>query len=163
MGQALPLIGLAALAHEARAVNEIKRHKRFTVIMGNPPYSVTSANFNPAIDALMSDYKKHVRGEQGLVALADDYLKFIRLSQQLLAITNLGVWGMITNHGFLKGVIHRGVRKELLKQFDTMHILDLHGDTNIGEGSAGQRQPERIRYSTRRCNLYRESHHWPSV
>ena len=40
---------------------------------------------------------------------------------------------MITNHGFLKGVIHRGVRKELLKQFDTMHILDLHGDTNIGE------------------------------
>ena len=28
----LPLIGLAALAHEAAAVNEIKRHKRFTVV-----------------------------------------------------------------------------------------------------------------------------------
>ena len=35
----LPLIGFDALAHEAAAVNEIKRHKRFTVVIGNPPYS----------------------------------------------------------------------------------------------------------------------------
>ena len=28
-----------ALAHEARAVNAVKRNKRFTVVMGNPPYS----------------------------------------------------------------------------------------------------------------------------
>ena len=129
----LPLIGFDALAHEAAAVNEIKRHKRFTVVLGNPPYSVTSTNFNPFIDGLMDDYKKHVRGEQGLVALADDYLKFIRLSQKLLAVPNCGVWGMITNHGFLKGVIHRGVRKELLSQFNAMFIVDLHGDSNIGE------------------------------
>lgn len=122
-----------ALAHEAAAVNEIKRHKRFTVVIGNPPYSVTSANFNPFIDSLMDDYKRHVRGEQGLVALADDYLKFIRLSQKLLAAPNCGVWGMITNHGYLKGVIHRGVRKELLDQFNSMFLLDLHGDSNIGE------------------------------
>ncbi|MFL5243134.1 MAG: type ISP restriction/modification enzyme [Gemmataceae bacterium] len=122
-----------ALAHEAAAVNEIKRHKRFTVVIGNPPYSVTSANFNPFIDGLMEDYKKHVRREQGLVALADDYLKFVRLSQIVLAAPNCGVWGMITNHGYLKGVIHRGVRKELLGQFKAMFILDLHGDSNIGE------------------------------
>lgn len=128
------LVGIVpALAHEAAAVNEIKRHKRFTVVIGNPPYSVTSANFNSFIDLLMNDYKKHVRDEQGLVALADDYLKFIRLSQQLLAAPNCGVWGMITNHGFLKGIIHRGVRKELLSQFNSMFILDLHGDSNIGE------------------------------
>jgi len=129
----LPLIGFDALANEAAAVNEIKRHKRFTVVIGNPPYSVTSANFNPFIDSLMDDYKKHVRGEQGLVALADDYLKFIRLSQKLLAASTCGVWGMITNHGYLKGVIHRGVRKELLDQFNSMFLLDLHGDSNIGE------------------------------
>ena len=129
----LPLIGFDALAHEAAAVNEIKRHKRFTVVIGNPPYSVTSTNFNPFIDGLMDDYKKHVRGEQGLVALADDYLKFVRLSQKLLAAPNCGVWGMITNHGYLKGVIHRGVRKELLGQFNAMFVLDLHGDSNIGE------------------------------
>ncbi|MDP2832354.1 MAG: type ISP restriction/modification enzyme [Pseudomonadota bacterium] len=122
-----------ALAHEALAVADVKRDVRFTVVIGNPPYSVTSANFNPFIDLLMNDYKKHVRGEQGLVALADDYLKFIRLSQKLLAVSNCGVWGMITNHGYLKGVIHRGVRKELLDQFNAIFLLDLHGDSNIGE------------------------------
>ena len=30
---------LPALAHEARAVNEVKRNQRFTVVIGNPPYS----------------------------------------------------------------------------------------------------------------------------
>ncbi len=122
-----------ALGHEARAVNGIKRRQRFTVVIGNPPYSVTSSNFNSYIDSLMDDYKKHVRGEQGLVALADDYLKFIRLSQEILRTSNCGIWGMITNHGYLKGVIHRGVRKELLSQFNSMYVLDLHGDSNIGE------------------------------
>jgi len=122
-----------ALGHEAQAVNAVKRHERFTVVIGNPPYSVTSANTNPFIDSLMNDYKKHVRGEQGLVALADDYLKFIRFSQELLRGVDYGVWGMITNHGYLKGVIHRGVRAELLAQLASLSVLDLHGDSNIGE------------------------------
>lgn len=129
----LPLIGFDALDHESAGVNEIKRNKRFNVVIGNPPYSVTSANFNPFISGLMDDYKRHVRSEQGLVALADDYLKFIRLSQQIVAAAYCGIWGMITNHGYLKGVIHRGVRKELLGQFSDMFFLDLHGDSNIGE------------------------------
>ncbi|MCB1589761.1 MAG: hypothetical protein KDI56_12725, partial [Xanthomonadales bacterium] len=140
----LPLIGFDALAHEAAAVNEIKRHKRFTVVIGNPPYSMISANFNPFIESMMDDYKKHVRGEQGLVALADDYLKFVRLSQKLLAAPNCGVWGMITNHGYLKGVIHRGVRRELLDQFNTMFILDLHGDSNIGERAPAGKENQNV-------------------
>ncbi len=34
----MPLIGFEPLAHEAQAVNDIKRYKRFTVVIGNPPY-----------------------------------------------------------------------------------------------------------------------------
>jgi len=126
-----------ALAREARAVNKIKRTQRYSVVLGNPPYSVTSCNQNDFIDSLMGDYKKHVRGEQGLVALADDYLKFIRLSQEMLRATGSGVWGMITNHGYLRGVIHRGVRRELLDQFPSLRVLDLHGDSNVGETPPG--------------------------
>jgi hypothetical protein len=122
-----------ALAREAYAVNTVKRNCSYTIIIGNPPYSVTSANFNLYIDSLMNSYKKHVRGEQGLVALADDYLKFIRLSQELIYTSGCGLWGMITNHGYLKGIIHRGVRKELVSQFEKVFVLDLHGDSNIGE------------------------------
>ena len=44
---------LPALAHEAQAVNEIKRKKRFTVVVGNPPYSGLSSNMGPWIDGLL--------------------------------------------------------------------------------------------------------------
>ena len=39
----LPIIGFNALVNEAAAVNEIKRRKRFTVVIGNPPYAGVSA------------------------------------------------------------------------------------------------------------------------
>src|SRR5208282_3995851 len=42
-----------ALAHEAKAVNDVKRHQRFTVVIGNPPYSGISANMSPWIDGLL--------------------------------------------------------------------------------------------------------------
>ena len=38
-----------ALAHEAMAVNRIKSHQRFTVVLGNPPYSGVSANRNEGL------------------------------------------------------------------------------------------------------------------
>ena len=49
----LTLDFLPALAHEAQAVNEIKRQQRFTVVIGNPPYSGVSSNMGPWIDGLL--------------------------------------------------------------------------------------------------------------
>jgi hypothetical protein len=48
----LPQIGFDALAHEATAVNEIKWYKRFTVVIGNPPYSTISQNMRGWISDL---------------------------------------------------------------------------------------------------------------
>jgi hypothetical protein len=67
----LPLIGFDALAHEAAAVNEIKRHKRFTVVIGNP-WTVARL-------------------------VQDDYVKFIRKAQTTIDTTKVGVFGYITN------------------------------------------------------------------
>ena len=53
----LPLIGFDALAHEAAAVNEIKRHKRFTVVIGNPPYSHRANLLSPEQRAIIEPYK----------------------------------------------------------------------------------------------------------
>ncbi len=41
------------LAHEASVVNRIKREKRFTVVVGNPPYSIFSANLTPDCRAIV--------------------------------------------------------------------------------------------------------------
>ena len=48
---------IPALANEARAVNEIKQHQHFTVVVGNPPYSKLSQNQGKWINSLMERYK----------------------------------------------------------------------------------------------------------
>ena len=45
---------LPALAHEAEAVNEIKRKQRFTAIVGNPPYAKSSSNRSDVAESLVS-------------------------------------------------------------------------------------------------------------
>jgi predicted helicase len=122
-----------ALAHEAAAVNEIKQHKRFTVVVGNPPYSVSSQNKSAYIDGLLATYKKAVKSERNIQPLSDDYIKFIRLSQKISDTTGIGMMGLITNNSYLSGLIHRGVREELLKCFNRAFVLDLHGNSVLAE------------------------------
>lgn len=122
-----------ALAHEAQAVNAVKRAKRFTVVIGNPPYSVSSTNKSQFIETLMEDYKSAVKAEKNLQPLSDDYVKFLRFAESLLAVTGIGALGLITNHAFLFGVLHRGMREHLMNTFDRLNFLDLHGNTTTGE------------------------------
>jgi len=126
--QQLPLIGFDALAHEAAAVNEIKRHKRFTVVTGNPPYAGFSANEGEWIEHLMEDYKKTVRDEERQIQrLSNDYVKFIRFSEAVIRVSNVGCLGFITDSGYLNGILFRDMRTSLQSSFERAWILDLHG------------------------------------
>jgi predicted helicase len=130
----LPLIGFEALAHEAAAVNEIKRHKRFTVVIGNPPYSVLSANLTSTARMIVDPYR-YVNGqkieERSMLRLEmhlqDDYIKFLAFSQQVLDQAHVGVLGVITNNGYLDNLTLRGVRFTLSEQFRELALLNLHG------------------------------------
>ncbi len=42
---------------------------------------------------------------------SDDYIKFIRFAHDRLERTGYGIIGMITNHSYLSGIIHRGMRE----------------------------------------------------
>ena len=145
----LTLDFLPALAHEAKAVNEIKRKRRFTVVIGNPPYSGVSSNMGPWIDGLLkgrlldgtatASYY-HVDGEplgERKVWLQDDYVKFIRLSQWLLDGTGVGVHGYISNHGYLDNPTFRGMRWSLMQSFRRIRVLDLHGNLKKKEAPPG--------------------------
>jgi len=127
---------LPALAHEAQAVNEIKRHRGFTVVLGNPPYSGESSNNGDWISSLMRDY--HVvdgqpLGEANPRWLQDDYVKFIRLAQLEVVTTGSGAVGLITNHAYLDNATFRGARQSLLNSFSKLWFLDLHGNTKKQE------------------------------
>jgi len=69
---------IPALAHEALAVNEIKRKQRFTVVIGNPPYAGISSNMTDQAQQLVDAYKV-VDGaalNERKIWLQDDYVKF---------------------------------------------------------------------------------------
>jgi hypothetical protein len=141
----LKLAGFDALAHEAAAVNDIKRHKRFTVVIGNPPYSLVSANMEPAHRTLVERYKMvgaeriHERGALQLEKiLNDDYVKFWAFSQNLLDQTGRGLLGLITNHAYLDNPTMRGLRHSLLSDFYRAMFLDLRGSAKKAGGDVDE-------------------------
>jgi hypothetical protein len=133
----LPLIGFDALAHEAAAVNEIKRHKRFTVVIGNPPYSGEGMNKGEWIRSLIETYMyvdgSHLAEKGKKNWLQDDYVKFIRYAQFALDATGVGILGFINNHSCLDNPTFRGMRASLMASFPLIHVLDLHGNTGKRE------------------------------
>ena len=81
----------------------------------------------------MELYKADVRGEKNIQPLSDDYIKFIRFAHWKIDTAGKGVIGLITNNSYLSGLIHRGMRKKLLGSFNDIYILNLHGNSRIGE------------------------------
>ncbi|MDN3644846.1 N-6 DNA methylase [Pontixanthobacter aestiaquae] len=129
------------LADEARGASEVKRQTPIMCVIGNPPYSGESANKGDHIMGLMEAYKMEPGGKEKLKErnpkwINDDYVKFIRMSEDLIAKNpSGGVLGFITNHGYLDNPTFRGMRWHLLKTFDKIWVLDLHGNSKKKEVS----------------------------
>jgi hypothetical protein len=126
------LPGLSALAEESRLAGVVKKQTPILVILGNPPYSGHSTNTGEWIKGLIDSYKMvdgKPLGERNPKWLQDDYVKFLRFAQWKIDQAGSGVVGMITNHGYLDNPTFRGMRQSLMKTFDEIVILDLHGNT----------------------------------
>lgn len=122
------------LSEESREASRIKKDAPVMVVLGNPPYSVSSSNNSPWINSLMDLYKKDLN-EKNIQPLSDDYIKFIRYGQHFIEKNNEGIIAYITSNSFLNGSIHRQMRKSLLETFDEIYILNLHGNSRIKETS----------------------------
>jgi predicted helicase len=122
------------LSDEANEANQIKRDTPVMVIVGNPPYSGESANKGEWIMNLMNDYKKEPGGKEKLKEKnpkwinADEY-KFIRFGQHFIEKNGSGVLAYINPHSFLDNPTFRGMRWNLLKTYDKIYVLDLHGNS----------------------------------
>ncbi|WP_406537611.1 type ISP restriction/modification enzyme [Fibrobacter sp.] len=115
------------LAQEANEANLVKRDTPVMVMMGNPPYSVSSSNKSAWIQDLSEIYKKNLK-ERNIQPLSDDYIKFIRLGHYYVEKNGEGILAYISNNSFIDGIIHRQMRKALMETFDEIFILDLHGN-----------------------------------
>lgn len=129
------------LSSEANQASLIKRDCPVLIIIGNPPYNGESNNRDPWIMNLINDYKYEPGNQRKKVRLKeknskwinDDYVKFIRYSQYLIEKTGTGIIGFINPHGYLDNPTFRGMRWSLLKTFDKIFVLDLHGNSNRNE------------------------------
>ena len=124
---------LSDLNEENAKANKIKQDHSVLVICGNPPYESSSMNKSKFMSKLMMDYKKDVSDEKNIQPLDNDYIKFIRLAHWKIKQNGQGLVGMITSNSYLDGVIHRGMRKKLLEDFDQIYILNLHGSVRRNE------------------------------
>lgn len=120
------------LATESQEADRVKKETPVMVVMGNPPYAVSSSNKGEWIGKLLQDYKKDLN-ERNIQPLSDDYIKFIRYGQYYIEKNGEGVLAYISNNSFIDGIIHRQMRKSLLECFDKIYILDLHGNSKKKE------------------------------
>ena len=116
----------AWLAEEADRASEVKRELPIMVILGNPPYSASSQNKGTWISDQLRDYKQGLNERK--INLDDDFIKFFRFGQWRIAQTGYGILGFISNNSFLTGITYRRMRESLLTTFDSISVLDLHGD-----------------------------------
>lgn len=133
---------LPAITAEAEAAQTVK-DKPVLVITGNPPYSGHSKNKGAWITAAIDGYKftietdenvqeiKKPLGERNPKWLNDDYVKFIRFAQLKMDAVEEGVVGIITNHSWLDNPTFRGMRQSLMRSFEQIYVLDLHGSVNV--------------------------------
>ncbi len=130
--------GLSSLSEESQEAARVKQ-KPILVILGNPPYSGISANqsdwteklLKTDIDGAQSYYTIDGQplGEKNPKWLQDDYVKFLRFAQWKVQRVGEGVVGMITNHGYLDNPTFRGMRQSLMKTFNEIYVLNLHGSS----------------------------------
>lgn len=151
-----------AISREVEAAQRIK-DREILVIVGNPPYSGHSKNRGAWIGAAIGGYKYTVErrpdldasdglgpeervplGERNPKWLNDDYVKFIRFSQLKMDAVEEGVVGIITNHSWLDNPTFRGMRQSLMRSFDQIYVLDLHGNAKKKERAPDGSKDENV-------------------
>ncbi len=90
-----------------------------------------SKNALKELKKLHSKYK--LQNEKNPKWLLDDYVKFMRFAQNKIKSLGHGLFGFISNNAFLDNPTFRGLRRSLLKCYDELYILNLHGNARKKE------------------------------
>jgi predicted helicase len=151
---------LPAISAEVEAAQRVK-DRQILVITGNPPYSGHSKNKGAWIASAIDGFKFTIEtddagrevhmplGERNPKWLNDDYVKFIRFAQLKMDSVEEGVVGVITNHSWLDNPTFRGMRQSLMRSFEQIYVLDLHGNAKRKEHAPSARRTKTYSTSSR--------------
>lgn len=112
---------------------KIKKGSKYTTSQGKTRTAYKDLNLKEKtfVGKLVQDYfniEGVSLGERNPKWLQDDYVKFIRFAEWKIQKEGRGIVGMITNHGYIDNPTFRGMRYHLMKTFDEIYILNLHGN-----------------------------------
>jgi hypothetical protein len=130
---------------ERHLANELKTKQPILAIIGNPPYRRLEEGENHTLvgnwmDGVWDDLKEPVRnagwGNQ-LNTFPELSVAFWRWSLwKIFEAENApkrGIVAFITNRKFLTGRPYAGLRQMMRRRFDRIEIIDLRGDSRLGE------------------------------
>lgn len=115
------------------------------VLLGNPPYAGHSLNHSQRLGRLLESYKvgdADLKRPAQAKWLNDDYVQFLRLAQWQVEQAGRGIVAFLTSHSYLDNPTFRAMRLSLLRSFDEIYILDLHGNSKRRELAPGG-EPDR--------------------
>ncbi|WP_297505265.1 DEAD/DEAH box helicase family protein, partial [Ferrovum sp.] len=129
--------------------NRRRRQKQLDirVIMGNPPYSAGQGSANddaanieyPYLDKRISHtYIGRSSRKDGKRSAYDSYIRAIRWASD--RIGDSGVVGFVSGSGFVEKPAMDGLRKCLVEEFTSIHVLNLRGDIRKNMLSKGRAQ-----------------------
>jgi hypothetical protein len=102
----------------------------FNVVLGNPPWRGQSANRGAWIEALLHGYAwPDGTWDEG----------YFRVDGR-----PLGIVALVVNHNCLEAPTFRGLRRSLLRSFDEIYVLDLHGDRRRRERTPDGQADENV-------------------
>lgn len=134
----------AAISDEAYHADTWKTRRPIKVIIGNPPYLAASTNpydtsaYKTETDGI-TDFKEKKHW------LNDDYVKFFRFGEQIIQQNKSGgILAYVSNNGYLDNPTFRGMRASLLRTFDKIFIINLHGSANKKESTPDGKKDENI-------------------
>jgi len=146
-----PTLDDRVFSENSERVSEEKK-QTITVIMGNPPYSIGQKNAND--NAQNQTYKKlQQKIAETYVALSnaknnkatyDSYIKAFRWATDKLDKTNAGVIAFITNNGWLDTNGLDGFRKQIVKDFDSIYVLNLRGGIRGKSKESAKKEGENV-------------------
>ncbi len=141
---ALGFVG-KGIQDERHLANALKETQPILAIIGNPPYRRLEEGENRTLvgnwmDGVWDDLKKPVRdagwGNQ-LNTFPELSVAFWRWALwKIFEAENApkrGIVAYITNRKFLTGKPYAGLRRMMRRQFDRIEIIDLRGDSRLGE------------------------------
>jgi predicted helicase len=135
--------GWSLVLRESNALAEatpFAAHEGVRVIVGNPPWAARSqSRGTPLSDAWLREFRQEQDGsalrEPRSGVLSDDYVRFFRWALEQARTAEQGaVVCFATNHSYLDGPVHRGMRRALCADFDAIDVLDLGGNTLLSRG-----------------------------